>query len=157
MNPLFGSSHGILDTVVQFFKEDNWKYQQLEGRPALKLGFQGDNGSWNCYAQAREEPEQFMFYSILDTNVPPDKRAAVAEFLTRANYGLYIGNFEMDYSDGEVRYKTSIIVKGDRLTPALVKNLVYLNVLMMDKYFPGIMSVVYGGVSPADAIAKIEG
>jgi hypothetical protein len=98
-----------------------------------------------------------VFYSVLDTNVPPDKRSAVAEFLTRANYGVYIGNFEMDYSDGEVRYKTSITVKGDRLTPALVKNLVYINVIMMDEYFPGIMSVIYAGVSPADAIAKTEG
>jgi hypothetical protein len=157
MSPLFGSSQGILDTVVQFFKEDNWKYRQLEGKSALRLGFQGDNGSWNCYAQAREEHQQFVFYSVLDTNVPQNKRAAVAEFLTRANYGLFIGNFEMDYSDGEVRYKTSITVKGDRLTTALVKNLIYINVIMMDKYFPGIMSVVYAGISPADAIAEVEG
>jgi hypothetical protein len=157
MSPLFGSSQGILDTVVQFFKEDNWKYRQLEGKSALRLGFQGDNGSWNCYAQAREEHQQFVFYSVLDTNVPQNKRAAVAEFLTRANYGLFIGNFEMDYSDGEVRYKTSITVKGDRLTTALVKNLIYINVIMMDKYFPGIMSVVYAGTSPADAIAEVEG
>jgi hypothetical protein len=157
MSPLFGGSQGILDTVVQFFKEDNWKYRQLEGKSALRLGFQGDNGSWNCYAQAREEHQQFVFYSVLDTNVPQNKRAAVAEFLTRANYGLFIGNFEMDYSDGEVRYKTSITVKGDRLTTALVKNLIYINVIMMDKYFPGIMSVVYAGISPADAIAEVEG
>jgi|LakMenEpi03Aug12_release.lakeMendotaPanAssembly.Ray.scaffolds.fasta_scaffold491798_2 hypothetical protein len=28
--------------------------------------------------------------------------------------------------------------------------------VMMDEYLPGIFSVIYGNVSPADAIAQIE-
>jgi len=146
----------IFDTMVQFFKEDDWPYEQVEGKPVLRMAFKGDSGTWRCYAQAREQVEQFVFYSVLDVNVPPEGRPAMAEFLTRANSGLVLGNFEMDFGDGEIRFKTSIDVEGDRLTPALVKRLVYPNVLMMDKYLPGIMSVMYGGVAPADAIAKIE-
>jgi hypothetical protein len=34
--------------------------------------------------------------------------------------------------------------------------LVYANVTMMDEYFPGIMSVVYGEVEVQEAIAQIE-
>ena len=77
-------------------------------------------------------------------------------FLTRANYGLLIGNFEMDYNDGEVRYKTSIDVEGDRLSKALVKRLVYDNLAVMDRYLPGVLSVIYGGASPTEAIAQVE-
>jgi len=43
------------------------------------------------------------------------------KFLTRANYGMMIGNFEMDFTDGEIRYKTSIDVEGDKLSSALIK------------------------------------
>ncbi len=49
---------------------------------------------------------------------------AVAEFITRANFGIVIGNFEIDFSDGEIRYKTSIDVEGDRPSFALIKRLV---------------------------------
>jgi hypothetical protein len=42
------------------------------------------------------------------------------------------------------------------LSSALSKRLVYTNVLMMDKYLPGIMAVIYGGVSPEQAIAQVE-
>jgi hypothetical protein len=31
------------------------------------------------------------------------ERAPPAEFITRANYGLIIGNFELDFEDGEIR------------------------------------------------------
>jgi hypothetical protein len=147
----------ILDTAISFFKEDGWSFTQLEEQPILRLGFQGENGQWSCYAQAREEQAQLLFYSVCPMNAPGDRRPAVAELLTRVNYGLFIGDFELDMDDGEVRYKTSIDVHGDRLSPALVRPLVYANVLMMDRYLPAIMSVIYGDVPPAEAVAKAEG
>jgi len=147
----------ILDTAIAFFQEDSWPFQQLEGQPILQIGFQGDNGQWTCFAMAREEQAQFAFYSVCAAKVPEAKRPALAEFLTRANYGLIVGNFELDWRDGEVRYKTSLDVEGDRLTPALVKQMAYANVVTMDRYLPGIMRVIYGDVSPAQALAEIDG
>ncbi|BAY40200.1 hypothetical protein NIES2111_45830 [Nostoc sp. NIES-2111] len=129
---------------------------QLPGQSALQISFQGENGKWNCYARARDEQQQFIFYSICPVNAPEDKRLAVAEFITRANCGITLGNFELDFSDGEISYKTSIDVEGDRLTTALIQRLVYANVMMMDEYLPGIMSVIYGNVSAEEAVAQIE-
>jgi hypothetical protein len=146
----------IFDTLTQFFQQEAWAYAQLETQPALQMRFQGKNGRWECYAQAREEQAQCVFYSVSPNNVPEDKRPAVAEFLTRANYGLIVGNFEMDWNDGEIRYKTSLDVEGDRLTPALVKQMVYANVLLMDQYLPGLMAVLYGHATPAQAVAQVE-
>jgi hypothetical protein len=158
MSSLFGGSHSLFDTVLKFFREDDWKFEQLEGKTILKMGFKGDNGSWRCFAQVREEQRQFVFYSMIDTNCPADKRQSMADFLTRANYGLITGNFEMDFSDGEVRFKTSMDVKENEgsFTVGILKRLVYINVLMTDKYLPGIMGVMYGVLSPTDAIAKVE-
>jgi hypothetical protein len=147
----------IFQAIVNFFKEDDWPFHQIEGESILQIAFQGENGKWTCYAKAREEQEQFVFYSVCSVNVPENKRLAVAEFITRANSGMIIGNFELDFADGEIRYKTSIDVDGDTLTSALIKRLVYANVTMMDEYLPGIMSVIYGEVEPKDAIAQVEG
>lgn len=150
------TNSNIFEEMINFFTTDGWPFIQLSGQPALQISFQGENGKWNCYARARDEQQQFIFYSICPVNAPEEKRLAVAEFLTRANSGMMIGNFELDFSDGEISYKTSIDVEGDRLTTALIKRLVYANVMMMDEYLPGILSVIYGNVSPADAIAQIE-
>ena len=147
----------LLSTVVDFLEQDDWPFIQLEDRNILQTGFQGDNGQWTCFAQVREAQEQFVFYSICPVKAPEEKRPAVAEFITRANYGMIIGNFEMDFSDGEIRYKTSIDVEGGELTPMMVRTMLYTNVLMMDRYLPGIMAVIYGEESPAEAIAEIEG
>jgi hypothetical protein len=151
------SSKQILEEILDFFTEDDWPYTKIKGEPVLLTAFQGENGKWNCSAKARVEQEQFVFYSICPVNAPENKRLAVAEFLTRANSGMIIGNFELDFADGEIRYKTSIDVKGDFLSFELVKQLVYANVTMMDEYLPGIISVIDSDVEPKDAIAQIEG
>lgn len=146
----------LFETVVKFFNDDDWPIQLVEGDTALSTGFRGESGQWTCYARVREQHEQFVFYSVSPIAVPESARASVGEFLNRANYGMIIGNFEIDYSDGEVRYKTSVDVEGDTLTGALCRQLVLANIMMMDRYLPGLMSVIYGGISPEQAINEIE-
>ncbi len=146
----------VFQTMIWFFTEDDWPFSQVEGKTILRTAFQGKNGDWNCFAQAMDDQSRFLFYSVSPTNIPEEKRAAVAEYLTRANYGLIIGNFEMDYNDGEVRYKTSIDVEGDRLTLALIKQAVYANVFTFDRYLPGLEAVISGEKTPLEAVMEIE-
>lgn len=146
----------IFQAVVGFFQEDDWHFDRVEGREALTMGFSGQNGTWRCLAMVDQEREQFAFFSSLDTKVPLEKRRLAAEYLTRANYGLPLGNFELDFSDGEVRCKTSIDIEGGTLTNTMVRNIVYCNCALMDRYLPGLMKVVYGSTMPEAAIQEIE-
>lgn len=147
----------ILAIIIAYFTKDDWTFTKLQGQSILQMAYQGENGLWNCYAQARETEEQFVFYSIYPELVSKEKRLTMAELLTRLNYGLIIGNFEMDFKDGEIRYKTSIAVDDNILTYQVIKRLVYANVTILDHYLPGIRAVMDGNISPAEAIAQIEG
>lgn len=149
-------SKQMLDQLITFFTNDDWSFTRLQGQPVLYTAIQGKNGEWNCFAQIRDDQAQFAFYSICPVPAPEDKRLAVAEFLTRANSGMILGNFELDFNDGEIRYKTSIDVTDDFLSQSLIKQLVYANVSMMDEYLPGIQSVIAGEATPVEAIRKIE-
>lgn len=151
-NRYTASTQPIFAAIINFFKEDNWHYVQLRGQSVLRLAFEGKNGKYDCYAQAIEEQQQFIFYSIGSIKIPKSKRRAVGEFLSRANYGMIIGNFELNFDNGEIRYKTSTNVKNHALDAEIIKPLVYTNVKMIDKYLPGIIAVAKGGISPADAI-----
>ena len=124
-------SQPIFDEIVTFFTQEDWQFQQIKGEPVLRLAFQGKNGKWTCYAKAREQQQQFVFYSVCPVSIPENKLQAMAEFVARAKYGTIIGNFELDFVSGEIRYKTSIDVEGSTLTFPQSKQLVYTNVMMM--------------------------
>lgn len=144
----------LMPIVQGFFDQDGWDCK-LENPSTLRLLAQGKTEKWTCYAQVVAQ-HQFLFYSICPIAIPKPKRNKLAEFITRANYGMTIGNFELDYTDGEIRYKTSIDVEGEKLTSALIKRLVYTNVAMMDEYLPGIRAMIEDGLSAEAAIQAAE-
>src|SRR5690349_6322575 len=76
----------LFQAMRRFFEEDDWKFVQVEDQPILRLGCTGEHGQWTCYAQMKEEPGRFSSYSALSEKAPENKRTAIAEFLTRANY-----------------------------------------------------------------------
>jgi hypothetical protein len=149
------SERTIFQVMVSLFQEEEWAFKQLDSS-TLYLLFQGKNGQFNCYARAREAQQQFVFYSLCPVKVPQKKRKQLGEFVCRANFGMIIGNFELDFNTGEIRYKTSIDIKDNFLTEETLKQLVYTNVLTLDQYLPGIEAVISSKTSPEEAIAQIE-
>jgi len=145
--------------MIDFFKQADWDCDQtIEGdeKTIVANYEQPDVGAWDCYAVARELQQQCLFYSQCPIDMPSDRWAAVAEFLTRANYGIPIGNFEINLYNGDIRFKTGIDVEDDRLSAALFKGIVQANLAMMTKYLPGIVQVGLEEVSPTEAIAALE-
>lgn len=116
-----------------------------------------DGRRWSVFLQAREPQHQVVIYSVHPYNAPANSRTATMEFLTRANYGLILGNFEFDLSDGEVRYKTSIDVEGAQLNNALLTHMLDANLHTFWRYFHGAEAVMKGEKRAAQAIAEIEG
>lgn len=149
-------NQGLFEVVCNFFDDEGWSYSQVDDEATLQLYYSGDHEKLACYARVREDFDQFIFYVLFPVNVNDERRLAIAEFITRANYGITIGNFEMDFADGELRFKSSIDVEDNHLTTALVRNLVYNSLIMMNKYLPGIMAVINDQASPLEAIATLQ-
>ena len=145
------------ETLGRFLEEDGWYPQTIEDKHAYRTYYRGKNGELRCFAQIRMDYERIIIYAIAPVKVPEDVRPSVAEFITRANYGMHIGNFELDYSDGEVRYKCSLDFEGEVLTNTFIRHIIYPAVQTMDKYLPGVMKVAFGALTPIEAIQEIEG
>ena len=147
---------GLFSTLIDYMEEETWKYEILEGETILRFHFKGSSGRLLCYAEVDEEKFWLIFYAYMPVNTPAEKMADMAEFICRANRGMRIGNFELDYDDGEIRYKTSIDAEGGELTNTMIDNLLRANLSTINRYFPGIMSVIYSEKDVLDLIREIE-
>lgn len=146
----------LYSEMVGYFERDEWPYDRVNGQDILQLGYRTGQLAWTCFAQAMQDDQQFIFYSVMPVKVAVGKRPFVAEYITRANYGLIVGNFEMEWNTGIVRYKTSIDVEDDRLSYALWRSVVYANVFVAERYLPGLVAVVYDDVLPKTAVLQAE-
>jgi hypothetical protein len=82
-------------------------------------------------------------------------RPAAAEYLTRANYGLHLGAFQFDMNDGEVRYHLSHVIEKE-ISPQTIGGLFKSSMSLCERYLPGLMQVLYAGITPEDAVHLVE-
>ena len=86
-----------------------------------------------------------------------DKLSEMAEYITRANYGLKYGDFEMDWNDGEVRFHLTFPMSAVRADEMILPTLLMAPPRMLDQYSKGFTEVLMGLKTPADAIKDCEG
>ncbi|MBR0278490.1 MAG: hypothetical protein IJQ75_00725, partial [Synergistaceae bacterium] len=80
----------------------------------------------------------------------------MSDFICRANYGLRNGNFELDMTDGELRYKTFVDCDGITPSEEIVKGSIIIPAMMFDRYAPGMLDIMFKGSTAEEAIAKCE-
>jgi hypothetical protein len=134
----------LLDDLAARFVENGWSFSEVRGAQVIVTDLSGPLGTWKFYAQVVDEQDLILLYSVCPLRVPAERRPEVSQFLTGANYGLAAGNFELDFEDGEIRYKTVLHNYGDGLDANVLKRLVRSNGMAMETYLPGIGAVITG-------------
>jgi len=147
----------IYDAVTSFLDEEGLVYQAFPEKGYVALHFNGKRVSWRCFAVANDDLEVFKLLVQVPERVPGDQRAPVADFLTRANFGLNVGAFEMDMSDGEVRFRVGVDLENTTECTALLRQCLAAGLTTSERYYPGLMAVLHGDVRPLDAIQQVEG
>lgn len=139
-SPLVGGGGvPLIDVVEDFFKERELPYERVEDdQTIVKAEGGGANGEWSVWIEAREDDGIVVVWSSYGGGVPEERRASMMELITRINPDVAVGAFELDLDGGNLSFRTSIDVTGDRLTDALLERLIGANVGEFDDYLPAI-------------------
>ena len=145
----------VKDLITGYLNSIEWKYT-LDKRDTIRFGVSLDNMKVDCILDIREQSEIILFYSVLPVMVPDAYKMKMSEFIARANYGLRIGNLELDFRDGEVRYKTYANTNKSCINRDIIRHLIHANIQTFEKYAEGIFKVIYSDLSPEEAIELVE-
>ncbi len=146
----------MFNRIIEFYKKQDWAYTIVKDKQVVLLGISGKNGKFQFVVDVNEDKKRIVALSICNSNVPEAKMSYMSELLTQINYGKFLGNFELNFDDGEIRYKTSMYYSGTELSDDVIKNLLMVNIASMDTGLPAIMKLLYNEISPKDAIRCIE-
>lgn len=147
----------LFNCLKGYFDSQEWKYEynEDEGYLSMRMNLKTVD-SCSVYAQMRDD-EGFTIYTVFPIKAPEAKRMAISEFITRANYGLINGNFEEDFSDGEIRFKVTTLCGDIELEHEIMARIVNMGFAMLDRYGQALLSVIYGGANVKDAVDAAEG
>ena len=99
--------------------------------------------------------DDFSTLTQIPLKADENSRLAVAEYLTRCNFNMRNGNFELNMENGDIRFKTYVHVGDSTVDAKTVRLAVVLPFLMLDRYGDGLLDVLFGYRSPREAFEAI--
>lgn len=145
-----------LETLRNVLDELNWEPKRAEGVAGFEVDFGPPYVPVANALAAISGQEQFVFYLNFGFMAGPERRDMCAQFIARANWGLTVGNFEMDYSDGQLRFKSSLAFSGAELTETLIKNAIRAAMNAVEVYADALAGMVMRGETAAAAWARVD-
>jgi len=144
------------EKLIQHFEEHDISYLPSADHGSLCADFRGDAGSYRIVATVDAEGSLFQVYGYTPLRVPVGSRPAIGETIARANFGLKVGKFELDFDEGDLRFQAAQILANDSLEDETIRRLIGTAITMLDTYLPAVLSVIYGNELPQDAIRCAE-
>jgi len=145
-----------VQTFIDYFKSNELVYFYAEEKDLVITRFGGEPVTVELVIRATDS------LALLDFRIPftisQSYRPSIGEFITRANFGMKIGAFQMDMDDGELRFSVHQMIPDVLfLNDELISDMIRIGVSTVRRYYSGIMKLNAGiEISPADLVSSIE-
>lgn len=152
------SMYEIEKSVKAYLEDKGMRYEHVEGLHSFMLGIELNSSEMNRCVMSivAHDEEDLSCHVTYDSNVPECARGRVVEYLTRANYGLFLGSFQMDMNDGQIIYQVGAAYSDHRVTEDELGRMISVASGMAERYAEGLHDVINGDLSPEEAVTRAE-
>ena len=147
----------VIDAVRNYLDDEGYRYEYNAEHKFLRLGFGVHCKLKNVRLFVEFKKIGYVVYAIAPINADKENLFEMLKYLTMANYSLLHGNFEMDVSDGEIRYKCWIETwQLDTLGGQQIDESLSVPLMMFERYGDGIAALALGFSDAETEINKAE-
>lgn len=152
-------SDELVNLVKKFLSEDGWHFSFDENTGVFDFGIRIKSKIQKINYIVGVHEDEIIVYGMCPIgadHADGNMMAQMAEFFCRANYGLKNGCFELDFRDGEIRFRSFIDSEAVMPSTEVIKNSIYCTAAMYERYAPGIVDIIFTGCTAKEAIVKCE-
>lgn len=132
-------------------------HQAFPEEKAVRFAVRGETAIYNCTLRVAYDDEVLQIrveFPVVAGN--PTVLAQTAEFVARANCGMVIGRLDLNMDGGALAVHIGHVIGAEGLTEEVLHNFMGAAINTAERYFPGLMRMMFGGHVPADAIYLCE-
>ena len=100
--------------------------------------------------------EQLILYINFGPAAEVERRDEVARFIIDANWKISVGDFEMNYDRGQVRFKSSLDFSNIELQEALIRSTILSAMNTVELYADALVEVIVGGKDAKEAMRSVH-
>ncbi len=124
----------LYDSVVDLFQREGWQFAPVEGREIIRCGFEAQHTRVNIHLQVFAPMQALSVVSESDwKSADQKKRVKLAELAMRVNRELTVGNFEMDWEQGQLVFRVTNLFPEGNVSLSIIKGMVHTVISEMDR------------------------
>lgn len=150
-----GQGSTPIDVLESWLAAHSWTHERIGDEEIVAAA----NGAWGQYELRgiwREDDNVLQFLAFPDIRVGDDHLARMYETLGLINEQLWLGHFEMWSGNGSLLFRHAILLDGledGGISLDQAESLIDAAMGELDRFYPVFQFVLWGGKSPAEAIA----
>jgi hypothetical protein len=139
-----------------FAREHKGRYLWDEETHTIQWIVMTENGTFRVVVRWDEKPRRLTVRIPHILTVPVEKRAPTAVLNDLINDDLFIGNFQVDQTDGELYFRNNLSLADSDLTEEQLESYSYASISTVDTFLPAFHRLVWCGITPEEAFASVE-
>jgi hypothetical protein len=144
-----------IDMLENWFFAHGWSHER-NGDEEVVAGTQGAWGQYELRGIWREDERVLQFLAFPDIRVNDSQFAGMYETIALINEQLWLGHFELWTSNGSLVYRHALLLEEQEdamMSSDQTDILIDTAVGELDRFYPVFQFVLWGGKTPAEAIA----
>lgn len=122
--------------TLSAFKAQGWHYREVKGVEVIESEFEAHHTKVPLHVQIYGEAHIASVVSTASVQVPTTHRLQVTELLMRTNKELNLGNFELEWDEGQVMFRVANIFPPHRYDERILANMVHSAIAEVDRLTP---------------------
>lgn len=142
-----------IDTIEALVSANEWSFERF-GDDEIAVELAGRWCDYRLFFAWHQEAAAMHFSLAFDMRVPLEKRNETSALISLINEKMWIGHFDLWTDNGLPMFRYAFLLRGTGGPSAeQVSELVSIAIDESDRFYPAFQFVIWGGKSPADAIA----
>ena len=146
-----GEGDDLMSTVRSMLDANTYRYHQPSSE-TLAFTIVHEHATYSLFFVVQVTKSLVQLMSNYGSHAPDDRRIAVAEALSRINTVLGLGNFELDFSDGDIRFRVACDVEEGVLSEKMASNMLNCTMYCMERFHGALMRIMFAEIEPAVAL-----
>ena len=152
-------SRAIARCITDFLDADDWNYQLDDQKELIRMNLTLNNKMKKVHIVIDLRDDKylvFMSYPLGAEKNDKEQMMEMCDLLTRINYTLMFGCFEMDHNDGEVRFRLAVDCEDSLPSREIVKNSIMRAAATCQRYGNAVVQVIMGVATGEEAFESTK-
>jgi len=150
----------IKEQLINFLESIKYTYRinlDDDERLIIQTGVVLQSGNSDVYLRLNKKIELVEIYAYSPIKIPENRRPEVSKFFDFADSISYLGNFQLNHAEGDLRYKTYFLVGENSIDTRVITDNFFEALRQLDRFLPSVLKITFGGIDANRAECEFTG